>query len=88
MDLQTFIKQTLIEIARGIESAGKELKGSSAVVSPKNIVTAGENKFAVYGWKIGDDEKKTHRRPIEATNFDVAVYASEGTETKGGIGSE
>lgn len=57
MDLQTFIKQTLIEIARGIESAGKELKGSSAVVSPKNIATAGENKYAVYGWRIGDDEK-------------------------------
>jgi hypothetical protein len=49
MDLETFIKQTLVEIVRGIEAAGKELEGSSAVVSPKDIVPASENKFGVYG---------------------------------------
>ena len=84
MDLQTFIEQSLIEIARGIKAAGTELKAEGAIISPKNIMLADES-YAAYGVLAKDNEAQ-NRRPVEAITFDVAVYASEDKETKGGIG--
>ena len=39
MNLQEFIKETLVQIASGIEGAAAELKGSKAIINPRNVQT-------------------------------------------------
>lgn len=83
MDLETFIAQSLIQIANGVEKASDELKDTSAVVNPKSVSGAHKGDMNVFGYL---DTKDSHLRTVQKVAFDVAVVASEGTETKGGIG--
>jgi hypothetical protein len=85
MDLATFIKESLVQIARGIEEANTTLEQSTALVNPRNIVPSprGDTKFHGY---FNEKTNASHMRVIQEIEFDVAVHATEGTETKGGIG--
>ena len=83
MDLQNFITQTLVQIAKGVEGASAELKDSSAIVNPRNVSGTHNANSNVYGYL---DENKKFYRAVQQIEFDVAVVASKGTETKGGIG--
>jgi hypothetical protein len=83
MDLQNFITQTLVQIAKGVEGASLELKDSSAIVNPRNVSGTHNANSNVYGYL---DENKKFYRAVQQIEFDVAVVASKGTETKGGIG--
>ena len=85
MKLQQFISETLVQIAKGIEEANAQLKDSKAKVNPPGIVPGGQADSSVYGF-LADDQPDQFRKVVEAIDFDVAVYAAEGTETKGGIG--
>ena len=85
MNLQQFVSETLIQIARGIEQANAGLTDSTAKVNPKGIATGGTHADKIYGY-LAEDEPDTFRKVVESIEFDVAVYATEGTETKGGIG--
>jgi hypothetical protein len=85
MNLQQFISETLVQIAKGIEEANVQLKDSKAKVNPPGIATGGESNSAIYGF-LAEDEPDKFRKVVESIDFDVAVYAVEGTETKGGIG--
>ena len=83
MDLRDFIRETLVQIAAGISEANESLAGTNAQVNPKNVYPT-ETKYAhVYGHV---QPKRTVNRPVHLVEFDVAVYATEGRETKGGIG--
>ena len=84
MQLSDFISETLIQIAKGIERANTELTDSAARVNPSNVfpTDATYNK-TVYG-HIQTDEQLNPA--VHLIQFDVAVYAAEGKETKGGIG--
>lgn len=85
MDLRDFIKETIIQVALGIEDAAEALKDSSAIVNPKNVLgTAGASDAKVYGY-LGD-ANNTSRQAVQRIDFDVAVSVGSGTETKGGIG--
>jgi hypothetical protein len=85
MDLTTFIKESLVQISRGIDEANAALEGSTAMVNPRNIVPSpkGDSKF--YGY-LSEAKETKHMRVVQEIEFDVAVHATEGTETKGGIG--
>lgn len=85
MDIATFIKETLVQIAQGIEGANEKLKGSTAVVNPRGIRPSPKDDTKFFGYL---EEKDTEKflRVVQEIEFDVAVYATEGTETKGGIG--
>ena len=84
MDLRNFIKETLVQIAQGIDEASQALGGTSAIVNPRNVVGAhGTNDAKVYGYVAKD---KNMRQAVQSINFDVAISVAEGTETKGGIG--
>ena len=77
MDLKQFITETLVQIAAGIEAVQAQLKeaGSAAIVNTNMTVT--DVRHLVTGGR---------RRPVEFVEFDVAILANEGTETKAGIG--
>ena len=83
MDLQNFITQTLVQIAKGVEGAVTELKDSSAIVNPRNVSGTHIENPNVFGYL---DTNKKYLRVVQQIEFDVAVVASKGTETKGGIG--
>jgi hypothetical protein len=80
MELQQFIEQTLVQIARGIEGANKTLEGSGAVVNPGNIADVGVSPPA-FGLMRGQPCRLVH-----LIQFDVAVTATSGTATAGGVG--
>ena len=83
MDIRQFIKETLFQIASGINDANEALAGTNAQVNPKNVYPA-ESKYAhVYGHI---QTERPMNRAVHLVEFDVAVHATEGTETKGGIG--
>jgi hypothetical protein len=83
MELQDFIKNTLVQIARGIESAAAELKGSKAMVNPRNVATAHVEDGNVYGYL---NTQKKFYKVVQKIDFDVAVTAEKTKETKGGLG--
>ena len=84
MDLRNFIKETLVQIARGIEDASQALESTTAIVNPRNVVGAhGTTDSRVYGYVAED---KSYRQAVQSINFDVAISVAQGTETKGGIG--
>lgn len=83
MELQDFIKNTIVQIARGIESAAVELKNSKALVNPRNVNTAGVKAEYIYGYL---DTKKQFWKVVQKIDFDVAVTAEKTKESKGGMG--
>lgn len=82
MDLQQFIRETLVQITSGIEDASEELKNSSAVVNPRHVNVNHNEAANTYGWEAED----SMLRAVQLIQFDVAVMATEGKENKGGIG--
>ena len=77
MELKQFITETLVQVSAGIEAAQKQLKdnGSETIINTNMTVT--DAGHLVTGGR---------RRPVEFVEFDVAILANEGTETKAGIG--
>ncbi len=77
MELKQFVTETLVQISEGIQDAQKQLKerGSEAIINTNMTKTDAEH--LVTGGR---------RRPVEYVEFDVAILANEGTETKAGIG--
>lgn len=81
MDLENFISISLVQIAKGIDRANAELKGTGAIVSPKKVTDV--RKENTYGnLKLNDNSWVR----VQQIDFDVALTATEGSETKGGLG--
>lgn len=83
MELQDFISGTLVQIARGIELAAAQLKDSKALVNPRNVATASVKSEHVYGYL---NTEKRYFKVVQKIDFDVAVTAEKGRETKSGLG--
>lgn len=83
MNLQEFVSQALIQIAAGLKEADEELLKVGAIVNPRHVTGAGADKDNVYGYVAGE---RKYLRAVHSVEFDVAVTAVEGKETKGGIG--
>ena len=84
MNLQEFITQALVQISAGISDADDQLQQHGAIVNPRHVVGATHDKENIYGYI--PESGKTMRRAVHNVEFDVAVTAVEGKETKGGIG--
>ncbi len=78
MELEEFVKRAIVDIVTAAVEAHKVVQAHGAAVNPTNI-SFRPDQLAGAGYT--DDHNIT--RLIE---FDVAVTASEGTGTKGGIG--
>ena len=85
MELQQFIKTTLVQIANGIIAANEALADTSARVNPRNLIPAGEDQQH-YGYVLQESEATKYKRPVETIEFDVALVATEESGSTGGIG--
>jgi len=83
MELKDFVAQTLIEIAAGVVQAQEGLNHLGAKVNPQmnRVLPKGAHNYEAFGWAEGEGSN-----PVLLVSFDVAVTATEGTKTKGGIG--
>ena len=77
MELKQFVTETLVQISEGIEAAQKQLKASGSETIINTNMTATDAGHLVTGGR---------RQPVEYVEFDVAILASGGTETRAGIG--
>ena len=83
MELQEFVRETLVEISKGVEAAQLGLSDSDAEIHPvmKEIFTktqsGGTNQ--ILGIAKGNGL-------VTMVEFDLAVTVTEGKGTKGGIG--
>ena len=87
MELKYFIKETLVQIAEGIEEADKALNAfgtSRAIINPKDVTPTRGNDPTHYG-DMNMDSKQ--HGAVQSIDFDVSVHANEGAEAsgKGGI---
>ena len=83
MELKDFVAQALTQITEGVIEAQLNLNEKGAKVNPKlfKIYSNGEKSYEAYGLAEGENGN-----PVLLVRFDVAVGATEGTKTKGGIG--
>tara|TARA_R110001606_G_scaffold396782_1_gene571574 strand:+ start:1335 stop:1691 length:357 start_codon:yes stop_codon:yes gene_type:complete len=79
MELKDFIRETFVQISKGIEEANQELKDSSAIINPNNVYVNSDARQN-YGRL---DESKNYDRIVESVTFDVAVSASDNSEAGG-----
>ena len=83
MELREFVSMALTQITEGVVEAQKNLEATGARVNPtlRHLLPKGEKNYPSVGWAEGEGGN-----PVQMVSFDVAVTASEGTNTKGGIG--
>ena len=84
MDLDEFVRQTLVDVMNGVKAAQEELHGDgSGIVAVKGQISprpAGRSGSTTGGRPLSDIGS-----PIDQIEFDVAVTAEEGAEAKGGV---
>jgi len=85
MDLKEFVKESIVQIAKGIEGANEELMNSSAMVNPVNIA-ANSGSAQVYARTKTPSGQSLGSRVVEKVQFDVAVVAETGEE--GSVGAK
>ena len=83
MELHEFITETLVQIAKGVENANTQLKGTTAIINPRHVNYNTNENVQTYGWLTPGHDKL---RAVHLVEFDIAVKATEGKEHKGGIG--
>lgn len=84
MELREFITQSLVQLSLGVSDAQKELAQTGARINPKMsslFPNNGKDSYNSLGWAESDQAA-----PVFLVDFDVAVTATDGTNTKGGIG--
>lgn len=84
MDLKDFVKESLVQISKGIVEANQELQEIGAIINPLHVIVNSENSQA-YGRTGTSPNYHKNSRVVEKVEFDVAVVAEEGTQTKAGI---
>ena len=85
MDLKDFVKESLVQISNGINEANEALEGTGAMVNPLHVTT-NSDKSQAYG-RTGSPAHDVNgtSRVVEKVDFDVAVVAEAGEQTKAGI---
>ena len=84
MDLREFIKESLVQIAQGINDANTELESTGAIVNPLHVIV-NSDKSQAYGRTGKPAGQSDNSRIVERVVFDVAVVAEQGEKTKAGI---
>jgi len=84
MDLKEFVKESIVQIAQGIDEANSALSDSTAMVNPTNIA-ANSGSAQAYARTKSPDDQQSSRKIVEKVQFDVAVVATTAEEgTVGG----
>jgi hypothetical protein len=77
MELKQFVTEALLQIAGGIEDAQTRLQEAGSAARINTSVTKDDCGNLVTGGR---------RHSVEFVEFDVAILANSGTETKAGVG--
>jgi hypothetical protein len=79
MELQTFVAETLAQIVEGVAQARQRCRAAGARVNPAIRYTTKDamTTHGLFATDVG---------AMQLVHFDVAIAATEGTGTKGGIG--
>lgn len=87
MELQEFIKSSLVEISRGVLDASTALKDTDAIVSPENFKVNSENSQAFGRTKSGPSalDPESGTRVVHKVDFDIAVLVDESDKVNAGI---
>lgn len=86
MNLEEFITLSLVQIAKGVEGAAKQLADSSCKISPRRISPDFKVDSKFYGYlDESESDHPRHMRIVEAVEFDVSVSVAEGSDKKGGL---
>jgi hypothetical protein len=80
MNIQQFVCESLVQLTKGIQEAQGKLKDTSARINPGMLGSPEETSGKIIGKSDSDST------PVLLVEFDLAVTAAKGTETKGGIG--
>jgi hypothetical protein len=83
MNLEKFVEESLVQIANGIQAAQAKLKGTGAIVNPRNV--RGNPSEKIYG-SIEDRRDSTRPKFVQSVSFDVVVSANEESTAEGGGG--
>lgn len=77
MELREFVTEALLQISGGIEDAQRKLQSDASTTRINTSMTKDDTGNLVTGGR---------RHAVEYVDFDVAILASSGTETKAGVG--
>lgn len=77
MELQEFVKETLLQITKGVKEAQEATIEYGAVINPSCYASGEEYNHAVI---------KNRKYPIQDVEFEVALTATTGEGNKSGIG--
>ena len=85
MDLKDFVKESIVQIAKGIEEANTELSDLDAMVNPRYVRSHSDSSQPYGRTKERDSNfKNPDSRVIEKVEFDVAVVAESGQQGSAG----
>ena len=85
MDLKDFVKESIVQISKGIEEANSELEESEAMVNPINVQTH-STEAQGYGRtrKRKDNSQFADSKLLQNLEFDVAVTVEAGKQGSAG----
>lgn len=81
MELKDFVRESLLQIIAGVSEAQDELEDTNAETNPRDVIFPKSNLLPYI-----HDKATGGSKAVDFVEFDVAVTAQEGTQTKGGIG--
>ncbi|RHO73391.1 hypothetical protein DW083_05970 [Parabacteroides sp. AF48-14] len=76
MELKDFIKETLVQIAQGIEEAQVELAETDCIINPRDIKEDGFANVII----------KNKRHTVQCVDFNIALTSTSESADKAGIG--
>ncbi|MEW8469446.1 MAG: hypothetical protein AB2637_13015, partial [Candidatus Thiodiazotropha sp.] len=85
MDLKEFVKESIVQISKGIEEANTELESSEAMVNPIYVQMHSQDAQGYGRTKERDSGfKNPDSRLLQKVDFDVAVSVETGKEGSAG----
>jgi hypothetical protein len=85
MDLKDFVKETIVQISKGIEEANAELEESKAMVNPVYVSLNSQGAQGYGRTKERDPDYGNHDSKIlQKVDFDVAVSIEAGQQGSAG----
>jgi len=85
MDLKDFIKESIVQIAKGIDEANKDLENSDAMVNPIYVKTYSDSAQSYGRTKQRDPAfQNPDSKIVQRVEFDVAVVAETGKQGTAG----
>jgi len=79
MNLKEFVAETLVQLVDGVIEAQARTKDQKAMINPRLLADSTTGKIGLFHTNSGTGV------PAQMITFDVALTATEGTGTKGGI---